>query len=127
MTNLEIQQLLEDAYESTFLGSVELLMERNKEYMRSDFYKNTKVALPDLFQKYFMWKKSQDNTIETLIKSLNQVDVKVLTDKAADFANEIVENEKVKKFIAEVLEKMDYKKLEELSQQLNKTINKVNQ
>jgi hypothetical protein len=122
MTNLEIQLLLEQAYEETFLGSVELLVAKSKEYMRSSFYKNTKIDLPDLFQKYFLWKKSQENTFDALINSLNNVDTKILIEKATVFAEELVENKKFKALLDKLLDTLDYNKLSKYSEDLNTKI-----
>jgi hypothetical protein len=122
MTNIEIQLLLEQAYEETFLGSVQLLVDKTKDYMRSSFYKNTKIDLPDLFQKYFIWKKSQENTFDTLINSFNNVDTKVLIEKATVFAEELIKNEKFKGLLDKVLDTLDYNKLSEFSEELNTKI-----
>ena len=118
MTKLEIQLLLEQAYESTFLDSIELLKNKNKDYKKSNFYKETRIPLAQLYQSFFAYQKTNMDIADKINHYLNNIDTDIIVNKMTDF----IENDKVKEIINVIIEKFDFEKLMEASEELNKSI-----
>jgi predicted transcriptional regulator len=53
MNTTEIYDLLDTIYEANFLESIEIIIQEEPQYKKSEFYKKTKVPLSTLSDKYF--------------------------------------------------------------------------
>ena len=42
-----------------FLGSIELIHSKEKEYKKSEIFKKTSIPLMILYKEFYMWQKSQ--------------------------------------------------------------------
>jgi hypothetical protein len=53
MNTTEIYYFLETVYDANFLEAIEIIVEEEPKYKKSEFYKKTKVPLLTLCEKYF--------------------------------------------------------------------------
>lgn len=107
MTKIEIQQLLEEAKDKNFLSSIELLTINESNYKKSDFYKQTRIPLLSLYEKYFVYHESKYSVSEKINQFLYDFDNDELADKIVDTFEKLQKNERIIKFISKVLEKFD--------------------
>lgn len=123
----EIQKLLEEIYELPFLLKVEKIFEEEKKYKKSDFYKNYKIPLINLYEKFEAYQRANKNLkeeldtwIETIVEKLTvfiqEADTDLIASKIGEFLESIEANEKVTEFINNLLENFDVKQLEKLAQ-----------
>ncbi|MFW6029392.1 MAG: hypothetical protein ACOCRO_03980, partial [Halanaerobiales bacterium] len=89
MTNLEIQTMLERAYNSTFLDSIEFLSKREKQYKKSDFYKQTKIPLFTLYEKYFAYHTAKLELVDQLNEVFVNFDTEYAVEKIEQFIDEL--------------------------------------
>jgi hypothetical protein len=125
MTNIEIQLLLDEAYQQTFLDSVEILLEKEPEYKRSEFFKKTKIPLLDLYKNYFGYvntKYSFDNKINDFIDS---VDPDKLAKLLADGFEKLQSNENMQKVFKTLMEKFDLNFFKENNEELKKLVDEL--
>jgi len=107
MTKIEIQALLDKAKDSSFLNSIELLMMNESNYKKSDFYKQTRIPLLSLYEKYFVYHESKYSISEKINEFLYDFDNDELADKIVDTFEKLQKNERIIKFVSKVLEQFD--------------------
>ena len=81
MTKLQIRELLEKAYGAQFLDSVELLLESNKDYVKSEFYKNTRIPLVELYKNYALHRQSTNDLLAQIDKFILEFNVDIAIEK----------------------------------------------
>jgi len=103
MTKLQIQQLLEKAYSSHFLNSIELLVEKESEYKKSDFFKQTKIQLFTLYEKFFVYQESKYSLSNKIDEFINDIDTEKLELLVVDLLERINKNSRIGELMAQLL------------------------
>jgi hypothetical protein len=80
MTQIELQQLLDNIYELSFLESILLIQEKDSLYKKSDFFKQTKIPLVNLYEKYFIYMNSKYSIEDKLNDFITKIDIDILTN-----------------------------------------------
>jgi hypothetical protein len=80
MDNLTLQILLDDLYNESFLNSIEIIYEKELEYKKSSFYKQTKIPLIQLYEKYFQYRTLQYSMQEKLNDFIKRIDIKQMIE-----------------------------------------------
>jgi ubiquinone biosynthesis protein Coq4 len=129
MTKIQLQQLLEKAYNSHFLESIEILIEKETEYKKSDFFKQTKISLFVLYEKFFAYQESKYSLSNKIDEFINDIDTDKLSELLVEALDKISTNERLKEMISKFLENFDLDKLignsEELQAVLKDFKNKI--
>jgi hypothetical protein len=81
MDNLELQMLLDELYTESFLESIEMIYEKESEYKKSSFYKQTKIPLIQLYEKYFQYRMLNYSMQEKFNDFIKEIDAKQIIDK----------------------------------------------
>jgi hypothetical protein len=119
MKQYEINVMLEEAYEKEFLDMILFLKKEEKEYKTSEFYKETKIPLMELYKNYFEYKKSQENFIEKYIKDLNE---DLIEEKISLIIDKLENNELIKEKLNQFLGTFNLEQLVQESEELFKNL-----
>ena len=125
MTKLEIQLILEKAYESNFMDSIEILTQANKEYIKSDFYKETKTSLAELYKQYYVYAQSQYSFASKAREFLNSIDSDELLEKIVNLITKLENNPEVQRILQIIAENFDVQSLGLQSEDLKKLIKQL--
>lgn len=127
MTKTEIYDLLQKAYDSQFLDSIELISEENKNYMKSEFYKKTRISLSDLYKNYFQYKRLRMGLSEQLEELVVEFNTDLAAEKLEELLIKLKDNTKVLEILEGVFENFDSSKLEEYSKKIQEVITDLKQ
>ncbi len=125
MQNYEIFDLLETIYDSNFLDSIELIMIKESEYKKSNFFKKTKIPLGSLYEKYFLYKNSKYGIDEKISNFLNDVDEDRIVSFLESIISKLISSEQSKEIFNNIIEMLDTKDLEEMAKEFKNTIEKI--
>lgn len=118
MNNLELQILLEELYEESFLDLIEKIYKKEPEYKKSNFYKETKIPLNTLFEKYFQHRTTQFSMKEKIEDFISDINFGSLLDSALIWIENKENQERIEKLLLKLLEKFDLNNLGEESEEL---------
>ena len=107
MDNLELQMLLDDLYNSSFLDSIEIIYEKESEYKKSSFYKQTKIPLIQLYEKYFQYRMLNYSMQEKFNDFIREIDIKQMIETGLNWLEQLENTERVNQLITKVLENFD--------------------
>lgn len=93
MTNKEIvEKFAEIAAKENICDEIEELVKLEKEYNKSSFYKNTKIGIYDLYQKYTTQRTlTLKQLFENLRKEINNIDLNHIKELFGDMSDETKE------------------------------------
>jgi predicted transcriptional regulator len=123
MTKLQIRQLLEKAYGAQFLDSVEVLLESNKDYVKSEFYKNTRIPLVELYKNYVLHRQSTNDLLAQIDKFILEFNVDIAIERINELLVGLDENEKFKSILNKIIENLNPEKIEVLQKQIEEVMN----
>lgn len=123
MTKLQIRELLEKAYGAQFLDSVELLLESNKDYVKSEFYKNTRIPLVELYKNYALHRQSTNDLLAQIDKFILEFNVDIAIEKINELIIKLDENEKFKEILSKIIDNLNPEKIEVLQKQIEEVMN----
>jgi len=118
MTKLNLQQLLDKAYNGFFLDSIEILVAEESAYKKTDFFKQTKIPLLTLYQQYFVYQQSKYGLSNKIDEFINEIDTERLEELLVEVFEKISKNERLSDMIAKLLESFNLDKLIENSEEL---------
>lgn len=118
MNNLELQILLDELYEESFLDSIEIIYKKDPGYKKSNFYKQTKIPLIQLYEKYFQYRVLQYSIQEKFNDFIGKIDINQMIETALNWLENFENTERVNQLIGKVLENFDLKNLGEESEEL---------
>lgn len=104
LTYSEIQMLLEKANSDSFLGSIIVLKEKEKEYKKSEFYRISKIPLLVLYQNYAMYAQNKQGMASKIDDIINNIDGEIVVNKIEDILEQLGGSEKVVKLLDSILE-----------------------
>lgn len=122
MTYIEIITLLEEIYEEDFLNSITFLLEKEPEYKKSAFYKKTKISLPQLYEKYFVYKNAKYSFEDKMNEFITNIDIDKLTNLTLEWLEKLQNNERISQTISKVLENFDFSYLEKNNEDLKQLL-----
>jgi hypothetical protein len=117
-TTIDIQLLLEKAYDESFLGAILLLKENEKEYKKTEFYRKTKVNLLELYKNYYTYIKNIYGVSEKILE-LNEAAV---VSKLETILDKMGGSEKLMGLLDKILEKFDIAQLMNQGEEFEKLI-----
>jgi hypothetical protein len=122
MDLLELQMLLEEIYELPFLLKIESIFERDRDYKKSEFYKNYKIPLTTLYEKYEVYQRA---SLDKITSFINNADTEVIVSKIRELLDSIEKEEGVKELINKLLERFDVDQIKKLTEQFQEDIAKI--
>lgn len=122
MTKIELRELMEKAYRAQFLDSVELLFESNKDYVKSDYYKKTRIPLTELYKNYVLYRQTQNDLLAQVDRFIMEFNSDIAIEKINEFLIKLDENEKFKSIMNKVIENLNPEKIEVLQKQIEEVI-----
>lgn len=126
MTNKQINALLEKAYKSNFLDSIEILAKENKKYKQSDFFKNTRIPLQELYKLYVqnqVLKRTLFDQVDEFIVNFN---AEVAAEKSIEFLEKLDRNEKFQEIIEKITNGLDPEKIVKYTDQIQEVLKNLN-
>jgi len=118
MNNLDIQSLLNELYDKPFLELIEALSQKESEYKKTSFYKQTKIPLALLFEKYLQHKTLQYSLKEQVKDFIEEVDFENVLDNALDWVEKPENQQRIEQVFSKLLQKFSLDSLAEESEEL---------
>jgi hypothetical protein len=125
MDNIQLQQILQKAYEETFLSRMELLVESDKEYKKSDFFKNTKISLFDLYNQYETYLANKNMIIDEFNAFIEKLDTEIVVQKISEFLTDIEKDKKIVEILNDIIEYFSTEKVSEYATMIQEAIDKI--
>ena len=123
MNRLEIFELLQEAYNESFLDSILVIKENEKEYKKSDFYKTTRIPFLQLYKMYYEKTKADYGIVEQFDFWLRNLDENTIQEKIAGVITKLKDNEDMK----EIFESFDIKELEKEREKIEQDFKNMKQ
>lgn len=125
MDNILLQQILQKAYNETFLSRMELLIETDKDYKKSEFFKNTKISLFDLYNQYETYLANKNMIIDEFNAFVEELDTEVLVKKLSDFLADIEKDKKIVEILNDIIEYFSTEKVSEYASLIQEAVDKI--
>lgn len=125
MDLLQIQGMLEKAYNLTFLEAIEMLSKERKKYEKSEFYKESRIPLLKLYESYFAYTQQRYGIFNKISDIIESIDKNLINEKVTEILETLSENDSVNKFLNEIFEKFNMADLLEQNEELKELIKKV--
>lgn len=125
MDLLQIQGMLEKAYNLTFLEAIEMLSKERKKYEKSEFYKESRIPLLKLYESYFMYTQQRYGIFNKISDIIESIDKDLINEKVTEILETLSNNDSVNKFLNEIFEKFNMADLLEQNEELKELIKKV--
>lgn len=125
MTNIQIQKILNEALNKSFLDKILFLTEQEREYKKSDFFKTTKIPLLTLHEKYEMYKMKNNQVIEEFNNFIKEIDVDLVTGKLEELVLNLEKNKTIVNMVNDFIENFNYEKVNEYAIQIQEEMNKL--
>ena len=125
MNKLDLQQILDKAYNSFFLDSIEVIAEADSSYKKSDYYKTTEVPLIKLYESYFMYRESKYSFGERLNDFVADLDTEKLVDLFVEWLDKAQENEKFIQTLTQITDKFDLGFIKDNKEAVQKLVDSI--
>lgn len=125
MTKQELNKLLQQASNMDFLDAIELLKSNEKQYRKMEFYKISKIPLLQLYQSYYLWKKSKATLANQIMGAIEEFDLDVVVNKIIELLDRIDEDPEIMGKVEKALSNFNPESLEGLAEKLQKEIKKI--
>ena len=125
MDNILLQQILQKAYNETFLSRMELLIETDKDYKKSEFFKNTKISLFDLYNQYETYLANKNMIIDEFNAFVEKLDTEVLVKKVSEFLADIEKDKKIVEILNDIIEYFSTEKVSEYASLIQEAVDKI--
>jgi hypothetical protein len=122
MTQLEIQLLLEELYQENFLDRILLTKQKEKDYNSSEFFKLTKIKLPDLFKEYESYYNYSFDSGRRILEILKTLDWSFLSERISQVLEGVLDSEKIKALLESVVESFDLSEIKQQNEELSEQI-----
>lgn len=127
MEKLDIQLMLDKAYNMDYLEMIEFISEEEKEYKVSDFYKKTKMPIFELCKNYFIYREQRYDFAERLNKMIENIDTDYLAKKIDNLFAQVEQGDSVNKFLEKIYNAFDIKQLLDNGEELKNLFNSIKQ
>jgi hypothetical protein len=125
MDNIQLQQILQKAYEETFLSRMELLVDSDKDYKKSEFFKNTKISLFDLYNQYETYLANKNMIIDEFNAFIEKLDTEIVVEKLSEFLTDIEKDKKIVDILNDIIEYFSTEKVSEYATMIQEAIDKI--
>ncbi len=125
MNTTEIYYFLETVYDANFLEAIEIIVEEEPKYKKSEFYKKTKVPLLTLCEKYFYWRKNENSLRDELMSFVYNLDEDTVVKTLTNLIKKLESSEDVQRIISMIAESLDPNDLKDISEEFKQTVNKL--
>lgn len=125
MDNILLQQILQKAYNETFLSRMELLVESDKDYRKSEFFKNTKISLFDLYSQYETYLANKNMIIDEFNAFVEKLDTEILVQKLSQFLEDIEKDKKIVEILNDIIEYFSTEKVSEYASLIQEAVDKI--
>lgn len=125
MNKKELDQLLEVVYGVDFLNGIEILLDEEPKYKKSEFFKKTKIPLMTLYEKYFHWKKLETTIKDELLSFVYNLDEDIIIKTLTSMIKKIESSDEVKAILTSITSSFDTADLKNLSEELQETVSKL--
>jgi len=125
MDNIQLQLILDEAYTKTFLEKIEFLVENDKNYKKSEFFKNTKIPLLELYKNFEQYKNSQNDLIDEFNDFIEGINIDIVIEKIREFINKVEDDETIVEKLNDFIDNFNVEKVSEYATQIKEELNKV--
>jgi hypothetical protein len=80
MNEIQLLELLEKIYSLSFLESILEIQKQELAYKKSDFFKQTKIPLNVLYEKFFIYNNTRYGFDEKMNEFITNIDIEKLTN-----------------------------------------------
>jgi len=125
MDNIQLQLVLEEAYENTFLDRMEFIFEKESEYSKSEFFKKTKISLLDLYEKFESYKTKKLGIIDEFNSFIERLDMDLVVSKISEFLEQAEKDKKIVDVLNDLMDNFSVDKISEYATQIQEELTKV--
>lgn len=125
MTVLELQLFLDDLSELSFLSAILEINKKEKQYKNSEFFKQTRIPLLSLYEKYLQYVTLSKDRIEEIALAIESLDLNRFSDKLAELVLKTLDKETIQKRIEEFSKDFNLEELLEQNEELEEIVNKL--
>jgi hypothetical protein len=125
MDNIQLQLILEEAYENTFLDRMEFIFEKESEYIKSEFFKKTKISLLDLYEKFESYKTKKLDIIDEFNSFIERLDMDLVVSKISEFLEQAEKDKKIVDVLNDLMDNFSVDKISEYATQIQEELTKV--
>jgi len=125
MQLLDIQIMLDEAYSKGFLMAIDFLMDNEKEYMKSEFYKKSKISILKLYETFVVYTQQKYDWIDRLNQMIAALDEGLVESKIQEIILKLKNNDSVKELFKALGEQFDVAKLLEQNKELEEFLKKI--
>ena len=125
MKNFEIQMTLEEAYEKPFLEKVEFIIEKEKDYKKSEFFKNTKISFATLYEKFEMYQSRNTDIIDEFNKFVQDLDIDIIVQKVSEFLEKAEKDKKIVDVLNDLIDNFNVDRISEYATKIQEELTKV--
>lgn len=125
MKNFEIQRALEEGYEKSFLEKIEFIIEKEKEYKKSEFFKNTKISFTTLYEKFEMYQSRNTDIIDEFNKFIQDLDIDMIVEKVSEFLEKAEKDKKIVDVLNDLIDNFNVEKISEYATKIQEELTKV--
>jgi type I restriction-modification system DNA methylase subunit len=118
MDNIQLQLVLQKAYNKSFLDKIEYLIEQEKEYKRSEFFKLARIPLLTLYEKYDQYTRSREFIADQFNEFVDAIDSENVVKKLGDILEEIEKEKRIVDILNDLVENFNVEKVSEYATQI---------
>lgn len=126
MDNIQLQMILEDAYKRTFLDKIEFLIEQDKDYKKSDFFKKTKIPLLELYKSFDAYKSKGLDLAKEFNDFIEGINVDNVIELLKEFIEALEQDKKISEVINDIIENFNYEKISDIATMIQEEMQKLN-
>jgi len=125
MDNIQLQLILDEAYKKTFLDTIEFLIEHDKDYKKSEFFKNSKISILELYKNFELYKNSKTAIVDEFNDFIEGINTDIIINKIKEFINNIEDDQTLVEKLNEFIDNFNIEKVGEYATQIKEELNKV--
>lgn len=122
MTNLEILILLKEIYNTDFLNTFILLKQNSKKYKKSQFYKETKISLSELYKYYYTYVQGQYGLLNQIIDAIRLLDKDMVIEKINDIFSNLEKSGKMQDILNKIFNQFNIQSLLDTSKEFKESL-----
>ena len=125
MTTLELQLLLDELVEMSFLDSILEISKQEKGYKKSEFFRTTGIPLIVLYEKYLQSVFFKTDKVEEIALAIENMNISRFTEKLSELIDKALDQDNLKERIEGFQKGFDIEELVKQNSELEEAINKL--
>lgn len=125
MDNIQLQLILDEAYKKTFLDKIEFLLENEKDYKKSEFFRITKIPLLTLYEKFDIYRSKNRNIADEFNDFIYGIDTEAVVQKISELIDLAEKDKKIVDTLNNIIENFNYEKISEIADKVQGELNKL--